>query len=138
MLAVATIFFVILLVLYFSNNYETIIIINQHYFLNQLKKILQLPEHRQRFIILTDTNGMLLVTMGTSICYSNNLSLSLSLSLSHNLSFKGVGFIGRNLVQFLIDHSLTSKIRVVDKVPPATGWLNEGHKVPFAYQISPK
>ena len=41
----------------------------------------------------------------------------------------GVGFIGRNFVQFLVERSLASKIRVVDKVPPATGWLNEAHKV---------
>ena len=41
----------------------------------------------------------------------------------------GVGFIGRHLVQLLVERSLTSKIRVVDKAPPATGWLNEQHKV---------
>lgn len=41
----------------------------------------------------------------------------------------GVGFIGRNFVQFLVDNELTSKIRVIDKVPPSTGWLNARHKV---------
>lgn len=41
----------------------------------------------------------------------------------------GVGFIGRNFVEFLVENQLASKIRVVDKVPPATGWLNDRHKV---------
>lgn len=52
-----------------------------------------------------------------------------------HVSYIGVGFIGRNFVQFLVDHSLTSKIRVVDKVPPATGWLNEEHKVMMMHQL---
>lgn len=41
----------------------------------------------------------------------------------------GVGFIGRNLVQYLVENQLASKIRVADKVPPSTGWLNDRHKV---------
>ena len=28
-----------------------------------------------------------------------------------------------------MENSLASKIRVVDKMPPTTGWLNEVHKV---------
>ncbi|XP_065886114.1 uncharacterized protein [Dysidea avara] len=44
----------------------------------------------------------------------------------------GVGFIGRHLTCFLVENDLTSKIRVVDKVPPTTGWLNERHKVAFS------
>lgn len=40
----------------------------------------------------------------------------------------GCGFVGRNLVAYLISHNLTSKIRVVDKVPPQVAWLNDTHK----------
>ena len=43
--------------------------------------------------------------------------------------FKGVGFVGRNLTSYLVKNEFVSKVRVVDKVPPATGWLNEDHKV---------
>ena len=44
-------------------------------------------------------------------------------------SIAGVGFVGRHLTTYLIKEGLVSKIRVVDKVPPATGWLNAQHKV---------
>ncbi|XP_063909515.1 uncharacterized protein LOC135127114 [Zophobas morio] len=37
----------------------------------------------------------------------------------------GCGFIGRNLVSFLVSNDLASAIRVVDKVPPQVAWLNE-------------
>ena len=41
----------------------------------------------------------------------------------------GVGFIGRHLTALLVKERLASKIRVVDKAPPSTGWLNAEHKV---------
>ena len=41
----------------------------------------------------------------------------------------GVGFVGRHFTAFLINQKLASKVRVVDKVPPATGWLNAEHSV---------
>ena len=37
--------------------------------------------------------------------------------------------MGRHLTTFLVTNQLCSKVRVVDKVPPATAWLNEEHKV---------
>ncbi|KAK9884635.1 hypothetical protein WA026_007474 [Henosepilachna vigintioctopunctata] len=40
----------------------------------------------------------------------------------------GCGFIGRNLVSFLVSEELTSAIRIVDKVPPQVAWLNKTHK----------
>jgi len=50
----------------------------------------------------------------------------------------GVGFIGRSLVQYLVENDLVSKIRVADKVLPALAGLNatqkaifEGDKVEF-------
>lgn len=43
----------------------------------------------------------------------------------------GCGFIGRNLVAHLIEHDLVSKVRVADKVPPQTAWLNPHHKKIF-------
>ncbi|XP_064387862.1 dTDP-D-glucose 4,6-dehydratase-like [Halichondria panicea] len=44
----------------------------------------------------------------------------------------GVGFIGRHLTTLLVEEGLVSKVRVVDKVPPSTGWLNPQHKEVFA------
>ena len=43
----------------------------------------------------------------------------------------GVGFIGRNLVHYLVENNLASKIRVVDKVLPATAFLSAAHKAAF-------
>ncbi|KDR19426.1 uncharacterized protein LOC110829943 [Zootermopsis nevadensis] len=43
----------------------------------------------------------------------------------------GCGFIGRNLVQYLIENDLVSAVRVVDKVPPQTAWLNDKHQQLF-------
>lgn len=43
----------------------------------------------------------------------------------------GVGFIGRNLVQHLVENDIASKIRVVDKVLPATAYLLPAQKRAF-------
>jgi len=43
----------------------------------------------------------------------------------------GCGFVGRNLVQFLVDNDLTSKIRVCDKMLPALAGLSEHQKDVF-------
>lgn len=43
----------------------------------------------------------------------------------------GSGFIGRNLVDFLIKNDLVSRIRVADKVPIQTAWLNSRHQEIF-------
>lgn len=43
----------------------------------------------------------------------------------------GCGFIGRNMVKYLVDNNLASFIRVVDKVPPQIAWLNDDHKKAF-------
>jgi nucleoside-diphosphate-sugar epimerase len=43
----------------------------------------------------------------------------------------GVGFIGRNLVKYLVDNNLAAKIRVVDKVLPAIAFLGEEHQAAF-------
>ena len=64
-----------------------------------------------------------------SLSFSLSLSLSLSLSVSLSLSIPGVGFVGRHLTTYLVSNKLASKIRVADKVPPATGWLNTEHAV---------
>eukprot|EP01133_Synstelium_polycarpum_P017769 gene17769-21197_t len=45
----------------------------------------------------------------------------------------GVGFIGRNLVQFLVEKQLCQRIRVVDKVLPATAFLGKKHLEAFAH-----
>jgi len=43
----------------------------------------------------------------------------------------GVGFIGRNFVQYLVDKQLAAKIRVVDKVLPSTAFLGQAHQEAF-------
>ncbi|BFF91216.1 uncharacterized protein DMAD_09547 [Drosophila madeirensis] len=37
----------------------------------------------------------------------------------------GCGFIGRNLLTYLLDNELTQEIRIADKTPPQMAWLNE-------------
>ncbi|KAJ3383254.1 hypothetical protein HDU92_004289 [Lobulomyces angularis] len=44
----------------------------------------------------------------------------------------GVGFIGRNLVTYLIENNFVEFVRVADKVLPATAYLNERTKKAFA------
>ncbi|KAJ1503219.1 hypothetical protein HMI55_002552 [Coelomomyces lativittatus] len=54
----------------------------------------------------------------------------MSSSTTTYLILGGLGFIGRNLVSYLLHSGVTpSNIRVVDKVLPSTAWLNEGHQV---------
>ncbi|KAF2072819.1 hypothetical protein CYY_005862 [Polysphondylium violaceum] len=43
----------------------------------------------------------------------------------------GVGFIGRNLVQYLVEQQVCNKIRVVDKVLPPTAYLGAKHQEAF-------
>jgi len=43
----------------------------------------------------------------------------------------GIGFIGRNFVKYLVDNKLAGKIRVVDKVLPATAFLGAAHQAAF-------
>jgi len=50
---------------------------------------------------------------------------------NNQFCFSGCGFIGRNLVHYLIESDLVSAIRVVDKVPPQTAWLNKIHHKAF-------
>ncbi|XP_024942057.1 uncharacterized protein LOC107269052 isoform X2 [Cephus cinctus] len=47
----------------------------------------------------------------------------------------GCGFIGRNLVQYLLENELVSTVRVVDKVPPQTAWLNAKHQQIFEHPL---
>lgn len=43
----------------------------------------------------------------------------------------GVGFIGRNLVHYIVSNDLASYVRVCDKVLPATAFLGSPHKEAF-------
>ncbi|KAI5698168.1 hypothetical protein M8J76_010149 [Diaphorina citri] len=43
----------------------------------------------------------------------------------------GCGFVGRNLVEHLVENDLVSKLRVIDKVSPEIAWLNEKQKKIF-------
>jgi len=43
----------------------------------------------------------------------------------------GVGFIGRNLVRYLVEANLCAKIRIIDKVLPATAFLGAEHQKAF-------
>ncbi|CAB0039865.1 unnamed protein product [Trichogramma brassicae] len=47
----------------------------------------------------------------------------------------GCGFIGRNLVEYLIENELVSYLRVVDKVPPQMAWLNKKHQTIFDHPL---
>ncbi|CAG5134376.1 unnamed protein product [Candidula unifasciata] len=47
----------------------------------------------------------------------------------------GTGFIGRNLVDYLVRNNLASKVRVVDKVPPQMAWLNARHLESFSSPV---
>ncbi|XP_058798681.1 UDP-glucose 4-epimerase isoform X2 [Phymastichus coffea] len=47
----------------------------------------------------------------------------------------GCGFIGRNLVEYLIENDLVSYLRVIDKVPPQTAWLNVKHQKIFEHPL---
>eukprot|EP01120_Amphizonella_sp_Union-15-10_P001011 TRINITY_DN11076_c0_g1_i1.p1 TRINITY_DN11076_c0_g1~~TRINITY_DN11076_c0_g1_i1.p1 ORF type:complete len:362 (+),score=69.63 TRINITY_DN11076_c0_g1_i1:125-1210(+) len=47
------------------------------------------------------------------------------------LIFGGVGFIGRNLVQYLVENKLCKFIRVIDIRKPSTSWFGEVHKKAF-------
>ena len=63
------------------------------------------------------------------------LSVRPSVCLVICLLTAGVGFVGRHLTSYLVKNQLTSKIRVVDKVPPGMGWLNEDHRVSHPHSI---
>eukprot|EP00123_Amoebidium_parasiticum_P001051 comp12041_c0_seq1/m.6743 comp12041_c0_seq1/g.6743 ORF comp12041_c0_seq1/g.6743 comp12041_c0_seq1/m.6743 type:complete len:359 (-) comp12041_c0_seq1:222-1298(-) len=43
----------------------------------------------------------------------------------------GVGFIGRHLVQHLVEHDLANRIRIADKVLPQTAWATDAQKAAF-------
>ncbi|XP_049870551.1 uncharacterized protein LOC126369981 [Pectinophora gossypiella] len=43
----------------------------------------------------------------------------------------GCGFIGRNLVEYLVTNDLVSSLRVVDKTPPQLAFLNPAHTKVF-------
>ncbi|MDP2435485.1 MAG: NAD(P)-dependent oxidoreductase [archaeon] len=47
----------------------------------------------------------------------------------------GMGFIGRNLVGYLVKNNLASFIRVADKVLPSTAFLNAEHKAAIENEV---
>lgn len=47
----------------------------------------------------------------------------------------GVGFVGRNLVKYLVDKDLCAKIRVVDKALPAIAFIGSPHQEAFANPV---
>lgn len=47
----------------------------------------------------------------------------------------GVGFIGRNLVTYLVENNLAKHVRVVDKVLPSTAFLGNPHAAAFENSI---
>ena len=52
----------------------------------------------------------------------------LKVNMAHVLVLGGCGFVGRNLVAYLIENNLVERVRVADKTPPQTAWMNEYHK----------
>lgn len=57
--------------------------------------------------------------------------LALRMSKPNVLILGGMGFIGRNMVQYLVENSLANKIRSVDKVLASTANLGAGHAEAF-------
>ncbi|CAL1533091.1 unnamed protein product [Lymnaea stagnalis] len=57
--------------------------------------------------------------------------MATSMEENRVLILGGTGFIGRNLVDYLVRNKLARKIRVVDKVPPQMAWLNPRHLESF-------
>jgi len=51
--------------------------------------------------------------------------------LPNVLILGGCGFIGRNLVKYLVDNNLAGIVRVADKNLPATSYLSDDHKKAF-------
>lgn len=47
----------------------------------------------------------------------------------------GTGFIGRNLIHYLVSNNLASKVRVADKVPPPMAWMNPLHLSAFSAAV---
>lgn len=47
------------------------------------------------------------------------------------VDISGCGFIGRNLVEYLVVNDLVSGVRVVDKTPPQLAFLNPAHTKVF-------
>lgn len=43
----------------------------------------------------------------------------------------GCGFIGRNLVKYLVDNNLCSYIKVIDKVVKSVAFFSDEHKAAF-------
>jgi len=56
-----------------------------------------------------------------------------NMSKPNVLVLGGVGFIGRNFVKWLVDHQVAGKIRVIDKVLPATAFFGKEHADAFAH-----
>lgn len=51
------------------------------------------------------------------------------------ICYTGCGFIGRHLLEYLIENNLASEIRVVDKIPSQLAWLNTQHTKSFQNPI---
>ena len=43
----------------------------------------------------------------------------------------GCGFIGRNLVQYLVNNSLVSRVKIVDKTMPSIAYMYPHHQEAF-------
>merc|ERR1711916_204774 len=54
-----------------------------------------------------------------------------SIMTARVLILGGVGFIGRNMVKYLVDNNLASHIRVLDKVLAVTAFMSAEHKAAF-------
>ncbi|XP_049848737.1 uncharacterized protein LOC126316682 [Schistocerca gregaria] len=54
---------------------------------------------------------------------------------SNVLILGGCGFVGRNLVSYLVDNKLCKYIRVIDKTRPSLAYLSERHKKAFESDI---
>merc|ERR1712100_570237 len=69
--------------------------------------------------------------MGVSDLFFRSSSDVHTMSGPNVLVLGGVGFIGRNMVEFLVNKNCCASIRVVDKVLPQTAFLGEQHAKAF-------
>ena len=98
-----------------------------------------LPRRRRRRLIHSLTLAILpFAAAVVRVCSRVGLyyvSMSAAATKPRVLVLGGVGFIGRNLVTYLVQNDIASLIRVVDKVLPATAFLGSPHREAFENPI---
>ena len=80
-------------------------------------------------------NTLLFFRFARRLGHFSRCLLKVAMSKPNVLVLGGVGFIGRNFVHYLVKNNLAGKIRVIDKVLPATAFLSAEHAASFENPI---